>query len=201
PLRAIPPPPSAPPADAQPTSRDEVLWLPTAAAAFFELLHAVRPNHSLIAADFDKLPDVQLPGRNAPLIAQKVGGRNIDHGTLLVPWGTADIFFPTDFDALCHLYSAAAKHVWGSGPASAPALVPASAPVSTVSAAPAAAAAAATAAVGEAAVGTAAVVDVAVGSVNAEHFRQGAVLKRYREMFNTATICAFNPMVDDFVNA
>lgn len=31
--------------------------------------------------------------------------------------------------------------------------------------------------------------------------RQGAVIKRYREMFNTATICAFNPMVDDFVNA
>ena len=26
-------------------------------------------------------------------------------------------------------------------------------------------------------------------------------MKRYKEMFNTATICAFNPMVDDFLNA
>lgn len=40
-----------------------------------------------------------------------------------------------------------------------------------------------------------------LGKVSAEHFRQGAVMKRYKEMFNTATICAFNPMIDDFLNA
>lgn len=34
-------------------------------------------------------PPRQVPGRNAPLIAQKVGGRNIDHATLYVPWGDA----------------------------------------------------------------------------------------------------------------
>lgn len=30
---------------------------------------------------------------------------------------------------------------------------------------------------------------------------QGAVMKRYKEMVHTATICAFNPMIDDFLNA
>lgn len=40
-----------------------------------------------------------------------------------------------------------------------------------------------------------------LGIVNATHYRQGAVMKRYKEMFKTATICAFNPMIDDFLNA
>jgi hypothetical protein len=31
-----------------------------------------------------------------------------DHAGVLVPWGTADIFFPTDFDALRALYVSAA---------------------------------------------------------------------------------------------
>ncbi|GLI61912.1 hypothetical protein VaNZ11_004435 [Volvox africanus] len=172
--------------DSQPASRDEVLWLPTACAAFLELLHDLRPNHSLIAADFDKLPDVRLPGRNAPLVAQKVGGRNIDHDTLLIPWGTADIFFPTDFDALCALYRSAAHHVWGrEGVAITSAVPPPPAPDTDT---------ASSSSGGSDEGGN-------VGDVNAEHFRQGAVIKRYREMFNTATICAFNPMVDDFVNA
>ncbi|GIL64584.1 hypothetical protein Vafri_18474 [Volvox africanus] len=172
--------------DSQPASRDEVLWLPTACAAFLELLHDLRPNHSLIAADFDKLPDVRLPGRNAPLVAQKVGGRNLDHDTLFVPWGTADIFFPTDFDALCALYRSAAHHVWGrEGVATATAMAPPPAPDTD---------SASSSSGGSGEGGN-------LGDVNAEHFRQGAVIKRYREMFNTATICAFNPMVDDFVNA
>jgi hypothetical protein len=33
-----------------------------------------------------------------------VGAKPVDHGTLLVPLGSADIFFPTDFDLLCRLY-------------------------------------------------------------------------------------------------
>ncbi|GIL75540.1 hypothetical protein Vretimale_15115 [Volvox reticuliferus] len=169
--------------DSQPGSRDEVLWLPTACAAFLELLHDLRPNHSLIAADFDKLPDVRLPGRNAPLVAQKVGGRNIDHDTIFVPWGTADIFFPTDFDALCALYRATAHHVWGCEGVATGTVAPPPPPGTTSSSSG-----------GVSAGGN-------LGDVNAEHFRQGAVIKRYREMFNTATICAFNPMVDDFVNA
>ncbi|GFR52698.1 hypothetical protein Agub_g15325, partial [Astrephomene gubernaculifera] len=214
--------------EAQPTSRDEVLWVPTAAASFLELLHTLRPNHSLIAADFDKLPDVQLPGRNAPLVAEKIGGRNIDHPSVLVPWGRADIFFPTDFDAMCKLYRAAAEYVWGPGgiantttaststASSVSSTAPAASSTTTTSssgtnsttsiegtpaAAGAEAAAAAAAAAARADAEAAAAAAAALGDVNAEHFRQGAVVKRYREMFNTATICAFNPMVDDFVNA
>ncbi len=33
-----------------------------------------------------------------------------DYGSLLVPWGAADIFFPTDFEALGRLYAASAAH-------------------------------------------------------------------------------------------
>lgn len=55
----------------------EVLWLPTACLALLDVLHAVRPNHSLIAADFDVLPGVLVPGRSAPLVAEKVRGSNL----------------------------------------------------------------------------------------------------------------------------
>lgn len=41
----------------------------------------------------------------------QVGGTTVDHGSYLVPRGTADIFFPTDFPLLCMLYrQAAAVH-------------------------------------------------------------------------------------------
>lgn len=93
----------------------EVLWCPTGGMSLLEVLHRERPNHSLILADFDFLPEVRIPGKNAPLVAEKVGGRKVDHDTLFVPWGTADIFFPTDFDALGRIYRAAAESVWGAG--------------------------------------------------------------------------------------
>lgn len=56
-------------------------------------------------------PRLATTGRRHP----QVGGVNIDHDTLYVPWGKADIFFPTDFDALCKLYRRAAQQVWGEG--------------------------------------------------------------------------------------
>lgn len=37
------------------------------------------------------------------------GGSTFDHGSYLVPRGTADIFFPTDFALLCELYRDAAQ--------------------------------------------------------------------------------------------
>ncbi len=135
-----------------------------------------------------------------------------------MPWGTADIFFPTDFDALCRLYKAAAEHVWGPGgtgygsSGSRSAGTPTSTGGSGTGAGQgqdgsgsgqavvqqqdgqAQEQGSAAVAVGEGAGGVG-------GQVVAEHFRQGAVMKRYREMATTATICAFNPMVDDFVNA
>lgn len=52
----------------------EAAWLPTRTLALLELLHGVRPNHSLLLADFSELPDVKVAGRGAPLVAQKVCG-------------------------------------------------------------------------------------------------------------------------------
>ena len=92
----------------------EVIFVPTGAMALLEVLHCSRPNHSIILSDFDFLPEVRIPGRNAPLVAEKVGGNKVDHDTIYVPWGTADIFFPTDFEALGRIYRAASESVWGS---------------------------------------------------------------------------------------
>lgn len=83
---------------------DEIVFLPTTCLHFLEVLHAARPYHTLLAADFSGLPDVLLPGRNAPLVSGRAHGHHVDHDTLLVPWGTSDIFFPTDFDRLAKMY-------------------------------------------------------------------------------------------------
>ncbi|KAL6749802.1 putative S-adenosyl-L-methionine-dependent methyltransferase-domain-containing protein [Haematococcus lacustris] len=135
----------------------EAVFVPTACLALLEILHAVRPNHSLIAGDFDHLPLTKIPGRNAPIVAEKVKGENVEHDTILVPWGTADIFFPTDFSALSRLYAAAAERVWGD----------------------------------KSGVG---------GTVASQHYRQGAVIRRYREMMRLTTLSSFNPIIDDFLN-
>ncbi|GFH18072.1 uncharacterized protein HaLaN_14813, partial [Haematococcus lacustris] len=111
----------------------------------------------LIAGDFDHLPLTKIPGRNAPIVAEKVKGENVEHDTILVPWGTADIFFPTDFSALSRLYAAAAERVWGD----------------------------------KSGVG---------GTVASQHYRQGAVIRRYREMMRLTTLSSFNPIIDDFLN-
>ncbi|GBF96788.1 hypothetical protein Rsub_09644 [Raphidocelis subcapitata] len=87
----------------------EAVWLPTRCLELLDALHAARPRHTLIAADFDALPDVALPGANAPLVSGRAApGVARDYKTVLVPWGAADIFFPTDFEALGRLYAAAA---------------------------------------------------------------------------------------------
>jgi hypothetical protein len=73
-----------------------------------ERIAACRPKHTVLAADFDALPDVQLPGLNAPLVSgRRAPGQPKDYNTLMVPWGAADIFFPTDFDMLERLYKLA----------------------------------------------------------------------------------------------
>ena len=48
------------------------IYLPTVAMQLLETLASARPNHRLIAADFDALPDVKLPGVNGPLVASMV---------------------------------------------------------------------------------------------------------------------------------
>ncbi|PRW05767.1 S-adenosyl-L-methionine-dependent methyltransferase [Chlorella sorokiniana] len=88
---------------------DEVRWLPTGCLQLLDTLQRARPSHTLIAADFDALPEVAVAGINAPLVATTYGGSTFDHGSYLVPRGTADIFFPTDFSLLCQLYRGAAQ--------------------------------------------------------------------------------------------
>lgn len=50
----------------------EVMFLPTTALQLMQTIWAERPCHSIIAADFDELPDVVIDGLNAPLVASTV---------------------------------------------------------------------------------------------------------------------------------
>lgn len=100
-------------------------WVPTGALRLFDALHAARPNHLLFAADFDELPEVVVRGEGAPLVATTRGGQTLDHATYLVPRGSADIFFPSDFELLARLYResaerARARHAARKGRARAP---------------------------------------------------------------------------------
>lgn len=60
----------------------ESLWLPTCCLQLLQRICKARPNHLLIAADFDELPDVELPGQGAPLVASTVRSISINCMTL-----------------------------------------------------------------------------------------------------------------------
>ena len=51
---------------------DTFVYLPTQCRLMLDLICQARPNHHLVIGDFDELPDVQVPGKNAPLVASKV---------------------------------------------------------------------------------------------------------------------------------
>lgn len=55
-----------------PYAAEKEIFLPTRAAILLQTLCSVRPNHTLLLADFHALPDVVIPGRNAPLVATTV---------------------------------------------------------------------------------------------------------------------------------
>jgi hypothetical protein len=93
----------------------EAVFLPTGALKLFDTLHRARPNHRLVAADFDALPETVIDGANAPLVATTRGGATRDHDTYLVPPGAADIFFPSCFDLLCRLYGESRERAGGGG--------------------------------------------------------------------------------------
>ena len=87
---------------------DPAAYLPTEALALFDAAVAARPNHTLLAADFDALPSPE-PAMRAPVVAATRGGRAVDYPSILAaPPGGADIFFPTDFDLAAGLHAAAA---------------------------------------------------------------------------------------------
>lgn len=85
----------------------QTVWLPTSCLQLLQRICAARPNHVIIAADFDELPDVSVPGQGGPLVASTMNGQTLDHPSYLVPQGTADIFFPTDFQLLQSLHQLA----------------------------------------------------------------------------------------------
>jgi SAM-dependent MidA family methyltransferase len=83
---------------------DNVQYLPTASLQFIHTLRDKFPYHSAFLADFDYLPGA-MPGRNGPCINEQQGNRTLIQQTYLLPFGSADIFFPTDFPMLQHVYS------------------------------------------------------------------------------------------------
>jgi len=80
-------------------------FIPTMSVLFFEQLEKYFPQHKLILADFDYLPDT-MPGENGPVVQGKSrSNEHISyHSYCNVEKGNCDIFFPTNFEALKHLY-------------------------------------------------------------------------------------------------
>ncbi len=87
----------------------EPIFLPTSACLLFDTIHATVPKHEMILSDFDHLPDVLVPGENAPLVSSTKDGKTRDWGTLFAPFGSADIFFPTNFELLKKMYQSEKK--------------------------------------------------------------------------------------------
>lgn len=92
-----------------------IYYCPTVALTVLDMLAAYFPRHHLVLIDFDNLPS-GVPGVNAPLVQRKYlvdedrGSSNKHYvsrsfDTYLVPKGTCDIFFPTDFLTLQLVYN------------------------------------------------------------------------------------------------
>ena len=93
----------------------EPVFLPTATALLFDSIQKTVPKHELIFSDFDFLPDVVVPGENAPIVSSTIDGKARDRGTLFAPFGSSDIFFPTNFEFLKVLYSHSRRNMPGAG--------------------------------------------------------------------------------------
>eukprot|EP01097_Dermamoeba_algensis_P009139 TRINITY_DN6314_c0_g1_i1.p1 TRINITY_DN6314_c0_g1~~TRINITY_DN6314_c0_g1_i1.p1 ORF type:complete len:449 (+),score=97.84 TRINITY_DN6314_c0_g1_i1:98-1444(+) len=80
------------------------VFIPT---GYFSLLQVIKksfPNHKLLISDFNYLPS-PVPGVGAPIVSRISGGKNVDSSSYLEQPGESDIFFPTDFRLVQHLYS------------------------------------------------------------------------------------------------
>lgn len=82
----------------------EPVFLPTSAYMLFDAIQHAVPHHQLILSDFDYLPDVIIAGEHAPIVSSTTDGKARDRGTLFPPFGSSDIFFPTNFELLKRLY-------------------------------------------------------------------------------------------------
>jgi len=79
-----------------------VLYVPTTAQLFLEVLQDCFPNHRLLVSDFDFLPRAS-EGQNGPLL-QSYYPEAIYHCITAAPLYNCDIIFPTDFSTLLHAY-------------------------------------------------------------------------------------------------
>jgi hypothetical protein len=175
------------------------VWLPTRCFELLETLHTAVPYHTLIAADFSALPEVQVAGRNAPLVSGRGPGRSVqDYSTVLVPWGAADIFFPTDFDGLCQLYQAAAETA-ASGPAAAPA-GPKAAPQAAAAAAATLSAADPEQAVTLEPLAAPEAEQQQQRPVSSSHTSTADFMAAFAEAKGTCTLTGYNPLVQDWLN-
>ena len=90
-------------------------FVPTTCLQFLVALQNVAPRHHLLLADFDFLPKPIDYSENSPIVSErfnKGADGNLyqlpvprDVNTYLLPCGSADIFFPTNFKFLQHMYS------------------------------------------------------------------------------------------------
>ena len=78
-------------------------FIPTQINYLFQIIKTFLPNHSILIADFDHLPDC-IPGSNAPRIHAHVDGKAVTVPSLCVHPGPFDIFFPIDFQLMIDLY-------------------------------------------------------------------------------------------------
>jgi hypothetical protein len=106
-----------------------------------------------------------------------------DHAGVLVPWGTADIFFPTDFDALGALYVEAARQgkEGGAGAAARPAAAAAAARSAPTSPSPAPP-------------------PRSAPRPACQHMPTADFMAAFAESKRTRTLSGYNPLLQDFQN-
>ena len=84
------------------------VFLPTGCLRMLKNVNKYIPNHHYIMADFDMLSakESAIQGINAPIVSKKLEKSHEKHDfkSYLVPRGEADIFFPTNFQLLKHMY-------------------------------------------------------------------------------------------------
>lgn len=82
-----------------------IAYIPTCQIQFLEMLGRCLPHHKLILSDFDAIPGVVMEGANGPAVQVTTQGTIQEIGNYLLPdFGSADIFFPTDFSGLKGAY-------------------------------------------------------------------------------------------------
>ena len=78
-------------------------WLPTVTFRWLRHVQRTWPQHRLILADFDELPE-SLDGHQGPVVQSRYKGDTYQCSNWLLSEGQFDIFFPTDFETLALIY-------------------------------------------------------------------------------------------------